>query len=70
MIPRFYKVLKIITFVVIATVSSTSAREDLSNFIKKVELSVVTIITYDGEWKPIREGTGFFINGYSKSKCA
>lgn len=62
MITRFFRVLKIFTLVVIGTVSPTIARGDLSDFIKKVELSVVTIVTYNDEWKPIREGTGFFIN--------
>jgi S1-C subfamily serine protease len=63
MITRFFISLKIfILIVVITTVSPTLAKENLSAFIKKVGLSVVNIITYDVEWKPIREGTGFFIN--------
>jgi hypothetical protein len=38
------------------------SEENLTEIIKKVSPAVVTIITYDVYGKPLKQGSGFFIN--------
>ena len=45
-----------------ASVCPTFAQVNLAHLVKKIQPSVVTVITYDLDKKPLSQGTGFFIN--------
>ena len=46
----------------VTAVSSTMAQENLPALIKKIEPSIVVILTYNREGKILGQGSGFFIN--------
>ena len=50
----------IFLFCIIAT-SPSLAQENLPTIVKKIQPSVVTILTYDGQGKGLMQGSGFFI---------
>ncbi|MBW1973407.1 MAG: tetratricopeptide repeat protein, partial [Deltaproteobacteria bacterium] len=52
----------LILFFCIALFPSSEAQDNLPRIIKKVEPSIVLILTYDNKRKPLGQGSGFFIN--------
>ncbi|NLW49023.1 MAG: trypsin-like peptidase domain-containing protein, partial [Firmicutes bacterium] len=42
--------------------SSAIAKDDLPEIIKKIEPSIIMVLTYDREGKLLGQGSGFFIN--------
>jgi len=57
--PRISLISLIVIFV---SVCQAFAQVNLAQLVKKIQPSVVTIITYDLDKKPLSQGTGFFIN--------
>ncbi len=68
---RLFLVSFILFIFCIASVSSTLSQESLPAIVKKVEPSVVVIITYDREGEILIQGSGFFIskNGNVVTNC-
>lgn len=68
---RLFLVSFILFIFCIASVSSTLSQENLPAIVKKVEPSVVVIITYDREGEILVQGSGFFIskNGNVVTNC-
>jgi len=53
---------KVILFLIVVSVSSGLAQDNLPSLIKKIQPSVVTITTFDDAGNPTLRGTGFFIS--------
>jgi len=49
--------------VAVSSASQGNADVNLSELVKKIQPSVVTIIAYDEKGKALKQGTGFFIDG-------
>lgn len=58
-----YSLILLVTFLVFTTiVSSTLAKEELPDIVKRISPSVVVIYIYDNQGKILSQGSGFFIN--------
>lgn len=70
-IHRLFLVFFILFIFCIASVSSTLSQENLPAIVKKVEPSVVVIMTYDEEGEILVQGSGFFTskNGNVVTNC-
>ena len=62
MTSRRIRITGIIFFLLLGNFSSLLAQENLPDIIKKISPSVVSIITYAQDGKPLAQGSGFFIN--------
>jgi len=52
----------ILLIVISVSAGQAFAKADLSKLVKKIQPSVVTVLTYGLDRKPLSQGTGFFIN--------
>jgi S1-C subfamily serine protease len=54
-------VMGIVLLLCMAAASSTTAQEDGSPIVNKLESSVVGVLIYDGEGRTLKQGSGFFV---------
>lgn len=57
-----FRVSLLVLIAIICQARRTSAQREITNLVSEVRASVVTVIAFNGDGKPVAQGTGFFIN--------